>query len=169
MAIMDITNAPSWTPRKRVYAIWAAIVAVGFTGTQLYQDPNINGLWLVLSIVGFVSMYRLMPLSVPRMRSIYGVWVATVVFGLIISSLAFKIEFFYGIAPYLGGFWLMLMGAGFIGNGLVDSPSKHYYAMGALQIAIGALCIVIPALVGVQYVAAAVVGTLAMVWLLLFR
>ncbi|MBW3538136.1 hypothetical protein KY386_01425 [Candidatus Parcubacteria bacterium] len=160
---------PYWNPRRRVYLIWALIVLVGFIATHFYQTKNINGVWAGLAALGLGYMLKKMPLRVLRLRRIYLVWLITISTGMVVSGAVFYIGWLNWLVGYLGVFWLFLMGAGHLANGLVDPPAKEYCTSGGLQILAGAACLAVPALLGIQYIVAALVGALAMIWLIVYR
>ncbi|HSH31567.1 MAG TPA: hypothetical protein VK963_02760, partial [Candidatus Saccharimonadales bacterium] len=104
-----------------------------------------------------------------RLLNIYLVWLAVIVVGMAVSGAVFYIDSISWLIGYLGVFWLFLMGLGHIANGLVDPPAQEYYVSGGLQLLAGAACLVLPALLDIQYIVAGLVGGLAMVWLILYR
>ncbi len=158
-----------WNPRRRVYAVWAVIILAGFIATHYYQNPNINGIWAGLSLVGLGYMAKVMPLRLPRMRKIMAVWVVVIVIGLAVSWAVVHLAAFADYLTYLGCGWLILLGIGHLVNGVVDPPSGAYYVSGGIQIVAGLACILISQLLNIQYLVAGVVGAFGMVWLILNR
>ena len=78
--------------RPRVYLLWAVITGVGYTATHYYQNPNINAVWFVLSLIGFGYMYKVMPLRVPLMRRIFLAWLVPITFGIAVSVIAVRTD-----------------------------------------------------------------------------
>jgi len=151
--------------------VWAIIVFIGFIATHFYQLPGINYLWLVLSLIGLGVMgFLLKQMHFQELKLLYIglLWLLTVAFGLTISAIAFVYEPLAEMSAYLGIFWLFLMGLAHILNKIVD-PSRAYLISGGLQILTGTICFIFEPLQTMQYIAAGVVGALAMVWLILFR
>jgi hypothetical protein len=50
--IKQATTQPYWNVCRRVYLVWAVIVFIGFIATHFHKLPDINHLWLVLSVIG---------------------------------------------------------------------------------------------------------------------
>lgn len=155
--------------RSRVYLLWAFLITAGFIATHYYQMKNINGVWFVISIIGLGYMFKVMPLKVTSMRNIFLAWLVPIVFGMTVSGLAFKIESFTEIIPYLGAFWLLVMAAGYALNGLVDSPSKWYWFAAVLNAMTGLACFYIDSFTAAQYLVAAAVSAWSMLNLWIFR
>jgi len=72
------------------------------------------------------------------------------------------------LSAYLGVFWLSLMGLAHVFNGVVDR-SYMYWLTGGTQILTSALCFAIEPLQSLQYLIAGVIGSVAMLMLILFR
>lgn len=165
------TIQPYWNICRRVYLVWAIIVFAGFIATHFYQLPEINYLWLILSVIGLGYMGLLlkqMRFWEQKLLYIALLWLLTIAFGLTISTIIFVYEPLGEMSAYLGIFWLFLMGLAHILNRVVD-PSLVYLQSGGIQILTGAICFIFEPLLSIQYLAAGLVGALAMVWLILFR
>jgi len=52
----DSTIRPYWGICRRVYLVWAIVILIGFVATHFHQLPDINNLWLLLSVVGLTYM-----------------------------------------------------------------------------------------------------------------
>jgi hypothetical protein len=162
---------PYWNICRRVYLVWAIIVFTGFITTHFYQRPEINYLWLVLSAMGLGYMGLLlkqMRFWQQKLLYIGLLWLLTITFGLTISVIVFVYQPLGEMSAYLGIFWLLLMGLAHILNHVVD-PSQVYLQSGGIQILTGTICFIFEPLLSIQYLAAGLVGALAMVWLILFR
>ncbi len=157
-------------PRARVYLLWAGLCLVGFVAAHYSTSPNnINGFWVVLSAVGLGYMYKVMPMRMKPAKQIFVSWMVPILFGAVISVLTFRVEALADLIPYLGGFWLLVMAAGYMWNGLVDAPSTWYWiAVGLNAVAAGA-CIFVDAFLPVQFLVAAIVSGWSMLNLWLFR
>ena len=155
--------------RARVYLLWAAITGLGFTATHFYQDKNINFVWFALSFVGFLYMYRVMPLRVTQMRNIFLSWAIPISVGLGFSILAVRTDFIPELVGYLGAFWLLVSAVGYFWNGIFDAPSAWYYVVAAVNVG-GAIAAYSyePLLIG-QYLFAAIVSAWSMLMLWTFR
>jgi hypothetical protein len=155
-----------WTKYRVVFLAWAIAELVGWSTTHFFfRSPTANWLWLVLSVLAFIPMVRHMRMSVPKLRNIMILWVVTVAIGLAISFLVFSVAWLVPIAPYLGPFWLLLMGVAFLINALWWPP-RCLIVGGVLQIVAGLAVILIPSLLSIQYLVAAVAGTGGMLVLL---
>jgi hypothetical protein len=157
-----------WNPARKVFAVWAIIILMGFIATHFYQDPTVNWVWTVLSVIGLWVMYKHMPLRIPKLKKIFLGWVGVIVFGMVFSFAIFSFESLYFLIGYLGIFWLLLMGIGHWLNGWFDR-SKIYIYSGLVQVVAGVACYFFLPLLLNQYIVAGVVGAVAMVMLLLFR
>ncbi len=155
--------------RGRVYLVWAAICGVGFVWTHYYQNPNINIIWTILSIVGFVYMYKVMPLKIDQMKKIFMAWLVPITIGMVWSVLAVRTDLMPELVPDLGAFWLIVMAAGYIWNGLVDAPALWYYVVASANIVLAALIYTNTDLYNVQYLLIAVVSLWSMLMLWVFR
>ena len=155
--------------RARVYLLWAAITGVGFTGTHYYQDSNINYVWFVLSLAGLGYMYKVMPLRVKQMRSIFLSWVIPIAIGLSLSIVSAQGWFLPELIGYLGAFWLLVMAVGYLWNGIFDAPSLWYYVAAIVNVlAAGFAYYYEPLLIG-QYLFVAIVSVWSMLMLWVFR
>lgn len=162
---------PYWNICRRVYLVWAIIIAVGFVATQFHQLPDINNLWLVLSFVGLGYMaIALLNLKSYNLQLIYIglIWLLTIGFGLSISIAAFYYEPLGELSAYLGSFWLLLMGVGLGLNSLADR-SATYLICGGVEILFGLACYWFEPLILWQYLIAGAIGSLAMVGLIIYR
>lgn len=157
------------TSRGQVYLLWAVICAIGFVATHYVQRKQINGFWLLLSVVGLGYMLKVMPLGVRQMRNIYLAWLVPITFGMVMSALAFQLDSLVQLSGYLGSFWLAVMAVGFLWNGLVDPPSGWYWVAVGLNVTAALLCWRVEWFLINQYLVAAVVSTWSMLNLWLFR
>lgn len=155
--------------RARVYLLWAAIVATGYTCTHFYQNANINFVWTTLSAIGFYYMYRVMPLGVRQMKLIFAAWLVPITAGIFISVVSAQGLAFEGLLAYLGAFWLAVTAVGFAWNGLVDPPSKWYLISSGLCLAGAVLIYQNIAFLIPQYLVAGIISTWAMLNLFIFR
>lgn len=155
--------------RARVYLLWAVIGAGGFIWTHYWQLQRINLVWTVISLIGLVYMWRVMPLKVKKMRQIFLAWLVPIVFGMVVSILAFQVDSLAKVIPYLGVFWLAVMTVGYLWNGLVDKPAGWYYFAVVLNLAAAALCYYSAAYLEYQYIVAAIVTAWSMLYLWLLR
>jgi hypothetical protein len=146
-------------------------VPVGFLATHYHQQQNINVLWTVISIIGLGYMFKTMPLRVGQMRNIFMAWLIPIGLGMIASGAAFYIDSAAAanFIAHLGGVWLLIMAAGYLLNGLVDSPSLWYWFAFALNVVAGLACLTIDMLLPMQYLIAAVVSGWSMLNLWVFR
>lgn len=169
---MDGANAlpePYWNPGRRVFALWALIVLVGFIGTHLDQESptKTNLIWVLLSVFGLGYMKKHMPFSDKPLRNIFLVWLVLVVLGIGFSQAAFYSASYGWLTQYLGAIWLGIMAAGHALTGIIDKKGVYITTTGMQLAALGALLFV-PALFGIQHLVAGLVGALAMVWLILY-
>ena len=155
--------------RARVYLLWAAIVALGYTATHFYQNKNINFVWFILSLTGFYYMYRVMPLGVSQMKRIFAAWLVPISLGLAVSIASARGWAFTSLLAYLGAFWLLVISVGFVWNGLVDRPLTWYFIAAGLCIAGATMIYFSDAFLAAQYLVAAVISTWAMLNLFIFR
>lgn len=155
--------------RSRVYFLWAVLVAVGFVTTHYYQNPNINGVWFVLSAIGLGYMVRVMPLRVTQMKYIFASWLVPIAIGILISALAVRTRIAPELTGYLGPFWLVIMAAAYYWNGLVDAPGLWYYIIAAANLLSAAAIYASDSLLPVQYLLTAVISTWSMLMLWVFR
>jgi hypothetical protein len=166
----SLTVASLWdSTRAKVFLLWAAIVGVGFVATHYYQHPNINGVWFVLSAIGFYYMYRVMPMNVRQMKHIYASWLIPITIGIGISAVAVRTNMLPGLVGYLGVFWLLIMAGAYVWNGLVDRPLFWYLIAALINIGAAALCYYIEGMLQYQYLIAAVASVWSMLNLWLFR
>lgn len=158
--------AKYWIRPRIVFATWAGAELIGWLTTHfIFMDLRANWVWLILSVIAFVPMFRYMPFRVKKLRNILLLWLVTVVVGMVISFLAFEVNGLVWLTPYLGVFWLFLMGAAFFVNAFWWTP-KLFIIGGALQVLAGALPLMVSSLLYYQYLVAAVAGTGAMLILL---
>lgn len=165
------TTQPYWNVCRRVYLAWAVIVLVGFITTHFHQRPDINYLWLFLSIIGLGYMGWLLKrigFKNAQLRNILFLWLFTIVFGLALSFSAFYYRPFAELTGILGIFWLFLLGIAHVFNSAIDR-SRLYWLTGGAQIVAGSLCLVLTPLQGIQYLMTGLMSGLAMMVLFLFR
>jgi hypothetical protein len=155
--------------RARVYLLWALLTAIGFTATHYYQNPNINGVWFVIAVIGLGYMFRVMPLKVKQMQHIYLSWLVPITAGIIVSGLAVHTSAFAGLVPYLGAYWLGIMAIGYFWNGTFDPPGTWYYVIAAVNAAAGLACYVSNDFTTAQYLVAAIISAWSMLSLWIFR
>ncbi len=167
----ESTARPYWGICRRVYLVWAIVILIGFVATHFHQLPDINNLWLLLSVAGLTYMSFLLKQLQFRDRALVRIgllWLFTITFGLVISILAFVMEPLAELSSYLGVFWLSLMGLAHLFNGAVDR-SHIYWLTGGAQILMSVLCFVIEPFQSLQYLIAGVTGSVAMLMLIIFR
>jgi hypothetical protein len=159
------------TTRARVYLLWAILAPVGFIATHFYQARNINMVWTIISVIGLGYMYKVMPLRVGQMRRIFMSWLVPIVLGMIASGAAFYVDGAdaANFIAHLGAVWLIVMGVGYLLNGLVDPPSRWYWFAAVLNIAAGVAIYAFDDLLSAQYLIAAVVSAWSMLNLWIFR
>jgi hypothetical protein len=155
--------------RPRVYLLWAFLTTIGFTATHFYQDPNINIVWIIISIVGLGYMYQVMALRVKQMRQIFLAWLVPISAGIVLSVIAAQTDLLPGLLGYLGSFWLLISAVGYAWNGAVDPPSKWYYIASGVNIIAAAACYYSVSLSQNQYLVAAAVSAWSMLSLWLYR
>ncbi|MBA3758070.1 hypothetical protein H0X10_00335 [Candidatus Saccharibacteria bacterium] len=157
--------------RARVYLVWAVLIPTGFVATHYYQRKEINAFWAILSVIGLVYMYKVMPLRVSQMKKIFNVWLITIIAGMVVSGLVFYSETAAAgkLIANLGAFWLVVMAVGYAWNGLVDAPARWYWFAAILNIVVAVLCYTNDAFSAGQYLLAAVVTAWSMLNLWLFR
>lgn len=165
-----------WHLCRRVYAVWAAIVVIGFTATHFFQVASINWLWLGLSLLGLGYMiYETQQPSFQQpgcahLLYVALVWTLTIALGMVVSVLPFiGRSIFTALIPYLGIFWLFQMGTGHWLNGVVNPPRRQFYLASGLHYAAGTLCLVLPELQEFQYLLAGGVSAVAMLLLIAVR
>ncbi|MFP4644833.1 MAG: hypothetical protein ACLFM0_10800 [Spirochaetales bacterium] len=159
--------AKFWTKPRIVFFTWGVVELIGWIWTHFWQAPGINWVWTVLTIIGLVPMFMYMSLKAPKLRKILLLWVVVLVFGMVASFGSFGWPGFGWLSPIdLGGFWLVLMGVGFIVNALWWTPST-FISGGVLQIGAGAATLTVESLVTYQFLVAAVIGSGAMFLLML--
>lgn len=155
--------------RARVYLLWAVIAGGGFLWTHYWQLQRINLVWTVISLVGLGYMFKVMPLKIAYMRRIFYSWLIPITFGMAISIAAFYVSDLARLIAYLGVFWLVVMAAGYLWNGLVDRPAGWYYFAVVLNLAAAALCYYSPIFLEFQYLVAAIITAWSMLYLWLLR
>jgi hypothetical protein len=155
--------------RPRVYLLWAFLTGAGYTATQFYQHPNINIIWIVISIIGLGYMYKVMPLRIKQMKQIFLAWLIPIVFGIAVSVIAARTDLLPNLLGYLGGFWLLITAIGFVWNGIVDPPGRWYYVAATVHVIAGILIFTYAPLQEFQYAAAAAVSVWSMLNLWIFR
>lgn len=155
-----------WNKPRIVFLVWAIAELIGWLTTHfIFMDPRANWVWLIVSVIAFVPMFRYMPWKMPKLRNILVLWLVTVGLGMAVSFAAFEVSWLIRLAPYLGVFWLLLMGVAFFVNALWWTP-RLFILGGVIQIVGGILPLVIPSLLYYQYLVAAVAGTAGMLVLL---
>lgn len=155
--------------RGRVYLVWALLAPLGFVATHFNQMQNINRLWLAISIVGLGYMAKVMPLRVKQMRNIFLSWFVPITFGMIVSGAVFRIDSIGFLVEYLGVFWLGVMAAGYLSNGLYDRPAGWYWFAAAINVSAAVICLASIDALRMQYALAAIVTAWSMLNLWLFR
>lgn len=159
--------AKFWTKPRIVFFTWGVVELIGWVTTHFWQAPGINWVWTVLTIIGLIPMFMYMSFKVPKLRNILLLWIVVVVFGMIASFGSFGWPGFGWLSPIqLGGFWLVLMGVGFLLNAIWWTPST-FIAGGVLQLGAGVATLAVPGLLFYQFLIAAVVGSGAMFLLML--
>ena len=162
------THEPYWNDGRKVFMLWAVIVLVGFLGTQYDQSSpeKVNGIWVVLSLVGLAYMKMKMSFQYADLKKIYLTWLV-----LIFAGIAYSEWIFYSayapISQYLGGIWLFIMALGHAITGLIDKK-KLYVGTTLLQVVAGFAVIYSPELAPNQYLVAGIVGALSMIALVLY-
>ena len=155
-----------WTKPRIVFLAWAIAELVGWLTTHfIFMDPRANWVWLIVSVIAFVPMFRYMPWKQAKLRNILLLWIITVALGMAVSFLAFEVRALRQLAPYLGVFWLLLMGLAFFVNAIWWTP-RLFVLGGVIQIVGGLIPLVVPDLLYYQYLIAAVAGTGGMLVLL---
>lgn len=174
------SSTPFWTICRQVYLVWAAIIFLGFTGTHLYQVPEINWLWLILSVIGlgFMILQLFYQFQHPQFQdpgmahlSFIGmVWTLTIALGMTASVLPFLgVDLLTNLPRYLGVYWLFQMGMGHILNGMVNPPGRIYWLTGTLHYGVGIICLFWGGALSIQYLIAGGVGAFTLLILFLFR
>jgi hypothetical protein len=159
--------AKFWTKPRIVFFTWGVVEVIGWIWTHFWQAPGINWVWTVLTIIGLIPMFMYMSFKVPKLRNILILWIVVVGFGMIASFGSFGWPGFGWLSPIqLGGFWLVLMGVGFLINAFWWTPST-FVTGGILQIGAGVATLTIPSLLYYQFLVAAVFGSGAMFLLML--
>ncbi|MFA7566101.1 MAG: hypothetical protein WCY01_03685 [Alkalispirochaeta sp.] len=160
--------AKYWTKPRIVFFTWGMVELVGWLATHFWPDPRVNWVWLVLIVIGLVPMVKYMSLKVAKLKNIMVLWVAAMTVGMVASFGSFVWPWLYWLGTYLGGFWLILMGAAFVVNALWWTP-KTFLIGGAVQIIAGIAVFVSIPLMTYQYLLATVVGSGAMFLLMVKR
>lgn len=159
------------TTRARVYLLWAILVPVGFVATHFHQEHNSNALWTLLSVIGLTYMLKVMPMRVKQMQKIFASWLIPIFLGMCASGVPFYVHTVASATfiNHLGAFWLVVMGVGYLLNGVVDHPSRWYWIAAAMNIGAGIACFTVDALLPGQYLYAAVISAWSMLNLWVFR
>ncbi|GAC1387534.1 MAG: hypothetical protein NVS1B7_0670 [Candidatus Saccharimonadales bacterium] len=155
--------------RAQVYLLWAVLTGVGYVATHYYQNPNINIVWIILSVIGLGYMAKVMPLQIAQMKKIFLAWLVPIIVGIAVSGLAVHTQLFPQLVGYLGAFWLVVMAVGYVSNGIVDQPSTWYYVAAALNLLAALLIYTVDQLVVSQYLIVAVISVWSMLNLWIFR
>ncbi len=162
-----VAPAGYWTPLRKLFALWGAIVLAGFVFTYLNQTATpllIDGVWAALSLIGLAYMKTLLPLR-GSSGAIFFTWLILIVGGIVLTHLSFTNPSLLFIAPQIGIFWLVIMGLGHAITGAIDGK-KVYIATAGLQfIAAGGTAMLLssdPTLFAMQYLIAGIAGALAM-------
>ncbi len=159
--------AKYWTKPRIVFFTWGVVELVGWLATHYWPDPRVNWVWLGLTVIGLIPMVKYMSLKVPKMRKILTLWAVALAIGMVASFGSFVWPWLFWLPAYLGGFWLILMGAAFVVNALWWTP-KLFVIGGLAQIAAGIGTMTVMTLTIYQYIVAAVVGSGAM-FLLMYK
>lgn len=164
----SIPQAGFWNPLRRLFALWGVIVLGGFVFTYLYVAGTpvaINGVWLLLSLVGLGYTKYLLPWSEKSGRAIFLTWMILVLGGIALTHASFYAAPLLFLAPQIGVLWLVIMGVGHAITGGIDGK-KVYIVTAALQCvaAVGMYAALAgdPMLFAVQYLVAGIVGAIAM-------
>lgn len=167
--------AKFWTKPRIVFFTWGVVELIGWIWTHYWQAPGINWVWTVLTIIGLIPMFMYMSFKVAKLRKILLLWIVVVVFGMVASFGSFGWPGFgWLLPPYLGGFWLILMGIGFLVNALWWTP-REFVVGGLLQVVAGGLVWAggsvgaLSMLFAYQFIVAAIVGSGAMFLLMIKR
>lgn len=155
--------------RAKVYLLWAFLVTAGFIATHYHQQPNINLVWMIISVIGLGYMYKAMPMRALKFKRIFLAWLVPILLGLLVSALVFRVEAWRSLIGYLGAFWLIVMAVGYFWNGLVDAPAKWYFLVAALNLIAGLAIFLSDSLISSQYLIAAIVSGWSMLNLVIFR
>ena len=169
-----VTPATYWNGVRKLMALWAAIIFVGFLFTYFYQTLNptsINIVWGILAAIGLIYSKKQMPWSDVVLRNIFLVWLIIIVLGLTLSQIIFILPPLYYYASLLGAVWLMIMALGHTLTGFIDKK-KIYILTAGLQLVVAFLIFAfvnsIPSLYTLQYLIAGIVGAASMMLLLIF-
>lgn len=162
-----------WNGVRKLMAVWAAVIFVGFLFTYLYptlSSTNINIVWAILSAMALIYSKRQMSWSDVSLRNIFLVWLVVIVLGLIFSEIAFSVPSLYYYASLLGAVWLVFMALGHALTGIIDRK-KIYILTTALQLAAAIYIFASvsgdPSLYATQYLIAGIVGAISMILLIL--
>jgi hypothetical protein len=158
--------ASFWTKPRRVFFTWGVVELVGWITTYYWPASGVNWVWLGLAIIGLIPMFMYMSFKSPKLRRILILWIVIVAGGMLASFAAFYVPAVYRLASYLGAFWLIIMGIGFVINALWWTP-RLFLIGGVLQLAAGVAVALAPGMVLYQYLVAAVVGSGAMFLLMI--
>lgn len=155
--------------RARVYLLWAVLTGIGFVATHYYQNKNINGIWIIISIIGLGYMYKVMPMRDVQMKKIFASWLVPITVGIIVSVLAVRTSLLPELVPYLGAYWLVVMAVGYLWNGLVDKPALWYFVAVGLNLLAAILIYAFDSFQEFQYLIAAIISVWSMLNLWIFR
>lgn len=157
--------------RAQVYLAWLVLIPIGYVMTHLHTSGvmAINAKWVGAAIVGFAVMAWVMPLKQRRMQLIFVSWLIPITLGLILSVAAFMAPALYWLAPTLGVLWVALQAIAFAANGIVDAPSGWYWFAVGLHVVLLLALLLVPTLLGYQYLLLAIVTAWSLLNLWLFR
>lgn len=160
-----------WATRSRVYLLWAFLAIGGFLATHYYQRQEINFVWFLISVVGLGYMFKVMPLRIKQMRKIFLAWAAPIAFGMVVSVALFYQQTSAAgyLIVHLGAFWLAILAAAYMLNGLVDPPSGWYWFAAFINLAAAVLIVTVDEFILYQYLVAAVISAVSMLSLWIFR
>lgn len=158
--------ATFWNKPRIVFFTWGVAELVGWLVTHYWPDPRVNWVWLGLTVAAMVPMFLYMPWKVKKLRNILILWVVAMVVGMAASFAAFEVDALVWLVPYLGVFWLILMGVAFLINALWWTP-KLFIIGGVAQIVAGVVASLSWELLDYQFLIAAVVGSGAMFLLMI--
>jgi hypothetical protein len=172
---MEPSPVRYWNPVRILFALWGLIVIGGFLFT--YYDQNativqIDGVWVVLALIGLIYMKWLLPWRESSGRAIFLTWLVLIALGIALTHISFAIPaLLMTVAPRIGVLWLIIMGLGHAITGAIDRK-KIYILTALLQFAAayGTWTVLAsnPALFQDQYLVAGVVGAISMLLLVVY-